>query len=113
MKFSIILNYFSKETFMDRPDLFTLACVHSECQHEGEKGWIYSAHSQLFTETASREANPMARPFALHTLARFIISRHVVCPGRLSLLTMKIARSFCSHWPRRLNAGASSLTARA
>ncbi len=62
---------------MDRPDLFTLACVHSECQHEGEKGWIYSAHSQLFTETASREANPMARPFALHTLARFITSRGV------------------------------------
>ena len=36
MKFSIILNHFFKETFMDRPDLSTLACVNSECQHYGQ-----------------------------------------------------------------------------
>ncbi len=38
MKFSNILNYFSKETFMDRLDLFTLACVNAECQHESQSG---------------------------------------------------------------------------
>ncbi len=38
MKFSNILNYFSKETFMDRPDLSTVACVNAECQHSRQSG---------------------------------------------------------------------------
>jgi hypothetical protein len=38
MKFSIIPNHFFKETFMERPDLATLACVNSQCQHDGQSG---------------------------------------------------------------------------
>jgi transposase-like protein len=38
MKFSLILNHFFKEPFMDRSDLSTLACVNAECQHYGQSG---------------------------------------------------------------------------
>ncbi len=38
MKFSIVINHFLKETFMERPDLATLACVNAECQHMLETG---------------------------------------------------------------------------